>query len=46
MDHEWVLSKNPAVMSPTLLEDEGRLWLFFNIGPRLHNEIGLAMEQE
>ncbi|MBI5387183.1 MAG: hypothetical protein HZA90_21145 [Verrucomicrobia bacterium] len=36
---------NPAVMSPCFIEDDGRLCLFFNIGPRLRNKIALALAE-
>lgn len=36
---------NPGVMSPCFLEDDGRLYMFFNIGPRLRNKIALALAQ-
>jgi hypothetical protein len=36
---------NPAVMSPCLIEDEGRWYMFFNIGPRLQNKIALAIAE-
>lgn len=45
MDRTFVSPTNPAVMSPTFLETEGGLYLFFNIGPRLQNKIALAIEQ-
>jgi hypothetical protein len=37
--------ENPAVMSPTLNELEGRLYLYFNIGARLKNKIVLAVAE-
>lgn len=43
MDRRFASSTNPAVMSPTMLEDEGRLYLYFNVGPRLQNKIALAI---
>jgi hypothetical protein len=46
MDRKFVSPTNPAVMSPSFLKDEGRLYLFFNIGPRLRNKIALAIESE
>ncbi len=45
MSRTFVSPDNPAVMSPSLLEDDGRLCLFFNIGPRLNNKIALAVEK-
>ena len=45
MDHTFVSPTNPAVMSPTFLADHGRLYLFFNIGPRLQNKIALAVAE-
>jgi hypothetical protein len=44
MDHSVVSADNLAVMSPCLLEDEGRRYLFLNVGPRLKNQIALAVE--
>lgn len=43
LDRTFVNATNPAVMSPCFLEDSGRLYLFFNIGPRLQNKIALAV---
>lgn len=43
MDHNFVSPTNPAVMSPTILEEDGRLYLYFNVGPRLQNKIALAI---
>jgi hypothetical protein len=44
MDRAFVSPTNPAVMSPSFLEDQGRLYLFFNIGPRQNNQIALAVQ--
>ncbi|MDR1269522.1 MAG: hypothetical protein LBK82_08355 [Planctomycetaceae bacterium] len=41
-----VSPENPAVMSPTLIELEGRLYMYFNIGARLRNKIALAIAEE
>lgn len=41
--HTQVALTNPAVMSPCFFADAGRWWLFFNIGPRLQNQIALAV---
>jgi hypothetical protein len=46
MDPSFVSPENPAVMSPSFIEDSGRLHLFLNIGPRLQNQIALAIEQD
>lgn len=45
MERTFVSPTNPAVMSPSFLEDDGRLYLFFNIGPRLQNKIALAVQK-
>jgi hypothetical protein len=34
---------NPALMSPCIFEENGALYLFVNIGPRLRNTIALAV---
>ena len=44
-DRTLVSPTNPGVMSPCFLEDDGRLWMFFNIGPRLRNKIALAVTE-
>ena len=44
-DHRLVSPTNPAVMSPCFLEDRGRLYMYFNIGARLHNRIALAVAE-
>jgi hypothetical protein len=44
-DRTLVSPSNPGVMSPCFLEDDGRLWMFFNIGPRLRNKIALAVTE-
>ncbi|MEY3896403.1 MAG: hypothetical protein RLZZ214_1923 [Verrucomicrobiota bacterium] len=36
-------AENPALMSPCLFEENGSLYLFVNIGPRLNNTIALAV---
>jgi hypothetical protein len=46
MDHTFVSPDNCAVMSPSFLEAEGRVYLFFNIGPRLKNKIALAIAED
>jgi hypothetical protein len=43
LDRTFVAPDNPGVMSPCLVEDEGRWYLFFNIGPRLRNKVALAV---
>jgi len=43
LDRTFVAVDNPGVMSPGFIEDEGRWYLFFNIGPRLRNKIALAI---
>lgn len=45
LDRTFVASDNPGVMSPSFIEDEGRRYLFFNIGPRLHNKIALVVAE-
>ncbi len=45
LGHTFVSPTNPAVMSPCFIEDDGRLCLFFNIGPRLQNKIALAISE-
>ncbi|MDR1382789.1 MAG: hypothetical protein LBJ67_02920 [Planctomycetaceae bacterium] len=40
-----VFPENPAVMSPTLIELEGRLHMYFNIGSRLKNKIAMAVAE-
>ena len=45
LDHTFVSPTNTAVMSPCFIEDDGRLCLFFNIGPRLLNKIALAISE-
>jgi hypothetical protein len=45
LDHTLISPTNPAVMSPCFIEDDGRLCLFFNIGPRLRNKIALAISE-
>ena len=42
-DHTFVSPTNLAVMSPCFITNAGRLFMFFNIGPRLHNKIALAV---
>ena len=42
-DHTEVSAANPGAMSPCFLEDAGRWYMFFNIGPRLNNKIALAI---
>jgi hypothetical protein len=44
MERTFVSPDNPGVMSPFFLEDEGKLAVFFNVGPRLRNKIALATE--
>lgn len=44
-DHTTVSPTNPAVMSPCFIEDEGRWYMFFNIGARLQNKITLAIAE-
>lgn len=43
LDRTFVSPEDPGVMSPCLIEDEGRWCLFFNIGPRLSNKVALAV---
>ncbi len=38
-------TENPALMSPCLFEENGSLYLFVNIGPRLNNAIALAVSK-
>jgi hypothetical protein len=42
-DRTRVSPDNPAVMSPSFIEDAGRLCMFFNVGARLKNKIALAL---
>lgn len=44
MERTFVSPENPAVMSPFLFQDEGKLAVFFNVGARLRNKIALAIE--
>jgi lysophospholipase L1-like esterase len=41
-DHASVSPDNVAQMSPCLLAEDGRFYLFTNVGPRLHQKIALA----
>ncbi len=42
-EHATVSPTNAGVMSPCFVENAGRWYMFFNIGPRLHNKIALAI---
>ena len=42
-DHTTVSANNVAQMSPCFLEADGKLYMFTNIGPRLHQKIALAV---
>ncbi|HEY3415820.1 MAG TPA: hypothetical protein VGM23_02955, partial [Armatimonadota bacterium] len=41
-DHTSVSPENVAQMSPCFLEEGGKLYMFTNIGPRLHQTIAWA----
>lgn len=45
LDRSIASPSNPAVMSPCFLEEDGRLYLFMNVGPRLRNKIALAVSE-
>lgn len=45
-EHTAVSPTNVGAMSPCFLEDAGRWYMFFNIGPRLNNKIALAIGEE
>lgn len=45
LERTVVAPDNPGVMSPCFLEEEGRWWLFLNIGARLRNQIALAVTE-
>lgn len=42
-DHRTAGQENVAQMSPCLIEENGKLYLFTNIGPRLKQKIALAI---
>ena len=44
-DRRSVSPDNVAQMSPCIVEEEGKLYLFTNIGPRLHQKIALAIAE-
>jgi hypothetical protein len=41
-DHRTAGPDNVAQMSPCFIEEDGKLYMFTNIGPRLHQKIALA----
>jgi hypothetical protein len=43
IDRTFVSPTNSAVMSPFILEDAGKLYMYFNMGPRLQNQIALGI---
>ena len=43
IDRTFVSPTNVAVMSPSILNESGKLYLYFNVGPRLNNQIALAV---
>ncbi len=45
MDRTFAGPDNPAVMSPFVLRENQRLYLYFNIGARLRNQIALAISE-
>jgi hypothetical protein len=45
IDRTFVSPTNVAVMSPCILEQSGKLYLYFNVGARLRNQIALAVAQ-
>jgi hypothetical protein len=42
-DRTAVSAGNEAVMSPCIIAEGSKLYMFINIGPRLHNKIALAV---
>ncbi|MGZ4962837.1 MAG: hypothetical protein ACXWKG_15550 [Limisphaerales bacterium] len=46
IERTFVSPSNTAVMSPCLLHEGTNLYLFFNIGPRLQNQIALAVAND
>jgi hypothetical protein len=44
-DRRSVSPDNVAQMSPCFVEENGKLYLFTNIGPRLHQKIALAIAE-
>ena len=44
-DHTTVSPDNVAQMSPCFLEENGKVYMFTNIGPRLHQKIALAVAE-
>ncbi len=42
-DRAAVSASNEAVMSPCIIAEGNKLYMFINIGPRLHNKIALAV---
>lgn len=44
-DHTTGGPDNVAQMSPCLIEEDGKLYMFTNIGPRLHQKIALAVAE-
>jgi hypothetical protein len=43
MDASEFAQDNAGLMSPCVFEENGTLYLFFNVGPRLNNKIALAV---
>ena len=43
--HETAGPENVAQMSPCFIEEDGKLYMFTNIGPRLHQKIALAIAE-
>jgi hypothetical protein len=44
-DHTSASPDNTAQMSPCIMEEDNKLYLFTNIGPRLHQKIALAIAE-
>jgi hypothetical protein len=42
-DHTTASPDNVAQMSPCFLEANGKIYIYTNIGPRLHQRIALAV---
>ena len=43
VDHKAAGTWNEAAMSPCMFQENGKLYLYYNIGPRLHQKIALAI---